>query len=235
MSLTPCQRYRARVIAEQALRNPGAQAAAGPVSLHVQLGELERDVQILRSLPTIADRVEMKRDILLPKWQPVVAEYLGGGKVFINPVFAYCVVWLFDVGDFDQALDWADIAIDQGQETPGNFKSSFAAFVADTVLAWAETQSALGHHIEPYFARTFTNVLEKWRLHEEIKAKWFKFAGLFLLRDDKGTPRATAIDDVAVLQQADSLLAQAHACNNKSGVQTARERITARIRKLTAE
>lgn len=235
MALTVCQRYRARVIAEQTLRNPGSIPTAGPVSLHVQLGELDRDIRILRSLPTIADRIDMKRDILLPKWQPVVAEYLGAGKVFNNPIFAHCVIWLFDVGEFDQALAWADIAISQGQETPDNFKSSFAAFVADTVLAWAETQSALGHSIEPYFSQTFSNVREKWRLHEEISAKWFKFAGLYLLRDDKGEPRATAIDDVELLKQADGLLAQAHAFDNKSGVKTARERITARIRKLTAE
>ncbi|WP_422527650.1 phage terminase small subunit [Serratia fonticola] len=234
MAMSPCQRYRARVRAEKALKN-GEALNDSPVSLHVQLRELERDVQHLRSLEIIADRIDMKRDDLLPKWLPVAEQYLSGGKVFANPVFSYCVIWLFDVGSFDQALDWADIAIEQGQPTPENFKTSMAAFVADTVLAWAENQSALGHSIEPYFGRTFTNLREKWRLHEEIKAKWFKFAGLHLLRDDKGTPRATAVDDVEVLQQADSLLAQAHAFNKKSGVKNYRDRIASRIRSLTAE
>ncbi|MGQ1888221.1 phage terminase small subunit [Serratia marcescens] len=234
MKMTPCQRHRARIRAEQAIKNREP-ICDSPVSLHVQISELNRDVEQLRALPTIADRIEMKRDQLLPKWLPVAERYLSDGKVFSNPVFAYCTIWLFDVGSFDQALDWADIAVEQGQQTPENFKSSFAAFVADTVLEWAEDQAANGHSIEPYFGRTFTNVREKWRLHEEINAKWFKFAGLYLLRDEKGKPRATAIADVEVLQLADSLLAQAEAFDKNAGVKTARERITARIRALTAE
>ncbi|SQD04869.1 putative terminase, endonuclease subunit from bacteriophage origin [Escherichia coli] len=47
-------------------------------------------------------------------------------------------------------------------------------------------QAEAGHSIEPYFSRTFENIREKWRLHEDINAKWFKFAGLYLLRDEKG-------------------------------------------------
>ncbi len=233
MKMTPCQRHRARIRAELAIRNREP-ITDSPVSQHVQITALNRDVEQLRALPTIADRIEMKRDQLLPKWLPVAERYLSDGKVFSNPVFAYCTIWLFDVGSFDQALDWADIAIEQGQKTPENFRSSFAAFVADTVLAWAEEQAAGGHSIEPYFSRTFTSVREKWRLHEEINAKWFKFAGLYLLRDEKGKPRASAINDVEVLQEADSLLAQAHAFDSNAGVKTARERITARIRALTA-
>ncbi|RQM39130.1 phage terminase small subunit [Erwinia psidii] len=233
MALTPCQRHRARIRAEQAINNR-TPVADSPVSLHVQLRELEADIARLRALEVTADRVELKRDVLLPKWQPVAEQYLAGDRVFANPVFVYCIIWLFDTGSYDQALDWADTAISQGQSTPENFKSNMAAFVADTVLAWSENQAALGHSIEPYFSRTFENIRTKWRLHEEINAKWFKFAGLNLLRDENGEPRPTAVEDVTVLEQADALLAQAHAFNNQVGVKTARERIAARIRSLTA-
>ncbi|PWC18234.1 phage terminase small subunit [Brenneria corticis] len=230
MALSPAQRHNARLQAEQQLSR--CQPITGGHSLHLQIRALENDIERLKSQPMIRDRVEMKRRELLPRWLPTVRAYLDSGEVYQHPIFAYCIVWLFDVDEFDQALDWADIAIAQGQRTPDNIKRSFAAFVADTVLEWAEQTADSGQSVEPYFSRTFNNVAENWRLHEEITAKWFKFAGLLLLRDDNGQPRATASDDVALLEKADLLLAQAEKYHRKVGVGTMRKTIAARIRSL---
>ncbi|CAI1186577.1 Phage small terminase subunit [Serratia entomophila] len=233
MAMSPCQRHRARIKAAKALDNREA-LTASPVSFHLQKLELEADVERLRSLPT-ADRIDMKRDELLPRWLPTVEAYLADDKRYMNLALVYCVIWLFDTGEMERALDWADIAISEGQAMPENFKSTMPAFVADTVLEWATNEAAAGHSIEPYFSRTFNNTRDKWRLHEDINAKWFKFAGLYLLRDENGAPRATAVEDVAVLEQADALLAQAEKFNKNAGVKTIRTKIAARINGLTAE
>ncbi|HFF8439017.1 phage terminase small subunit [Serratia marcescens] len=234
MSLSPAQRHTARVQAERKLERQ--QALAGWDSLHLQVQAMERDIRRLRELPRTADRIAMKRDELLPRWLPTVENYLAEGEVYANPIFAWCVIWLFDVGDFDKALDWADLAIAQRQQTPDRLKRSFAAFVADTVLTWADEEASRGESLEPYFSRTFANVRDNWRLHEEISAKWFKFAGLMLLRDDNGQPLASAVEDVATLKQADALLAQAQAFNPRgAGVKTQRQRIAARLRALEKE
>ncbi len=182
MALSPAQRHSAMIQAQRKLDNQ--QAIAGWDSLHIQVRAMESDIARLRNLPTIADRILMKRDVLLPRWQPTVEAYLAAGDVHANPIFAWCVIWLFDVGDFDLGLDWVDIAIAQRQQTPDRMRRSFAAFAADTVLAWAEEEAAQGNSVEPYFSRTFENVRDNWRLHEEISAKWFKFAGLLLLREN---------------------------------------------------
>ena len=232
--MTPCQRHRARVKTAQALDKREA-LTASPVSFHLQMLELERDVERLRSLPRTEDRVEMKRDVLLPRWMPIVEAYLAGDTRFANPALVYCVIWLFDTGEMGQALDWADVAITEQQATPENFKSTLPAFVADTVLEWATNEAAAGRSIEPYFSRTFENIREKWRLHEDINAKWYKFAGLYILRDNNGQPRATAVDDVSTLEQADALLAQAAAYNKNAGVKTMRDKIRARIASLTEQ
>lgn len=234
MVMSPCQRHRARIKAAQALDNREA-LTASPVSFHLQKLELEADIERLRSLPMTADRIDMKRDELLPRWLPTVEAYLAGEKRYMNPALVYCVIWLFDTGEMERALDWADIAISEGQAMPENFKSTMPAFVADTVLAWATDEATAGHSIEPYFSRTFNNIRDKWRLHEDINAKWFKFAGLYLLRDENGAPRATAVEDVDVLEQADALLAQAEKYNKNAGVKTMRTKIAARINGLTAE
>ncbi|KGA40396.1 terminase [Pectobacterium odoriferum] len=230
MALSPAQRHNARLQAEQQISR--CQPIIGGHSLHLQIRALENDIERLRSLPMTSDRVDMKRRELLPRWLPTVQAYLDSGEVYQHPIFSHCIIWLFDVDEFDQALDWADIAIAQGQRTPDNIKRSFAAFVADTILEWAELTAESGQSVEPYFSRTFTNVAQNWRLHEEINAKWFKFAGLLLLRDDNGQARATATDDIDLLRKADALLAQAERYYRKVGVGTMRKTIAARIRSL---
>lgn len=220
----------------QALNQPEAAtaAAASPDSLHIQLIALEQDVERLRALQRKRDRIEMKRDVLLPKWQPIAQRYLDGGKVFQNPVFSYCVVWLFDTDELGKALEWADIAIVQGQKTPDNIKRDFAHFTADQVLEWAQTVAPQGQSVEPYFTDTFTRVKEQWRLNEELTAKYYKFAGLLKLRDNQGKPVVTVINDPAVLREADSLLEQADGFYKGVGVGTMRKQLAARLRKLEA-
>ncbi|WP_140920174.1 phage terminase small subunit [Limnobaculum xujianqingii] len=231
MYLTPAQRHTARIKAEAELKQ--GRAISAPNSMHLQLSALLRDVERAKRADSMAARRVMKRDELLPRWMPTVEAYLASGKVHNNPVLSWCLVWLFDVGDFDRALDMVDIAIEQHQLPPDGFRGTLASFTADTILAWAEGEFSQGHSVEPYFSRTFENVRDNWRLHEKISAKYHKFAGLMLLRDKDGEPRATAVSDVPTLEKADALLAQAHDFNPKIGVKSIRKRIEARIRVLT--
>lgn len=229
MSLSPAQRHSQRKAMQQ--QQARLEEVNTTTSLHLQLQQISVDVESLHGMQT-AERVELKRSVLLPKWLPTAQSYLELGKVYANPVFAWCIVWLFDVGEYDQALDWADIAIEQQQDTPEIIRSRFPAFVADQMLAWAEQASQAGEDLEPYFSRTFENVTQRWPLHEEIVAKWFKFAGLLMLRDESGQARAAAIDSVETLSNADRLLAAAEAKYHKAGVGTMRKNIAARIRTL---
>lgn len=233
MSLSPAQRHNARVEAERKLQ--ARQALSGADSLHIQKAALMKDVERVRSLEVGAERVAMKRDDLLPRWMPTVEKYLADGQVHQNPILGYCVIWLFDIGEIDAALALAEIGIEQGQDTPDNIKRSLAAFVADEVLAWAESHAECGEAIEPYFSRTFENVTTRWTLHEKIRAKWFKFAGINLLRDESGRSRVTTVNDAELLGQADALFIEAHVLDKKIGVKTMRDQIAARLRKLAKE
>lgn len=223
-----------RKMREQARRRMAepALAANDTESLHLQLLAMDRDLERLRALPTIAERISLKRDELLPKWEPYVARYLTAGDVYEYTVFGWCVIWLFDVGDIERALDWADIAIRQEQPTPERLKSRFPVFVADQMLEWAERQSQAGHSIEPYFSRVFKHVREDWRLHEKHTAKWYKFAGEFLLRDSAGEVQPAVIFDVNRLCKARELLLIAEGLWPKIGVKSRIQRIDARLRQL---
>lgn len=229
MKLSPAQRHTARIEAERQLNHH--QALTGSDSLYLQRLAIENDVKRLHGL-TLAEKVHLKRTELLPRWLPSAEQYVASGEVYSNPVLAYCIVWLFDVGDFDQGLAWADIAIAQGQVTPFGQRRSIATFVADSMLAWAEACLISGHSIEPYFSLVFARVRDHWQLHEQINAKWYKFAGLLLLRNVHGEPLPSAIDDINVLNQAAHLLTQAHAFHRGCGVKTYLQRIAARLRAL---
>ncbi|AIA41294.1 phage terminase small subunit [Klebsiella pneumoniae] len=231
MALSPAQRHSQRIATERQLQH--SQAVDSSESMHILVKALEKDVEQARSIQFIPDRIVFKRDVLLPRWVSTVEAYLASGQVYANPVFAWCVIWLFDVGNLDKALDWADIAISQQQATPDRLRSNFPTFVADTMLAWAEESAGRGESIEPYFSRTFERVANTWRLHEQVTAKWFKFAGLELLRNEDGQKTAAGVDDIDTLEKADRLLAVAEQHYFKIGVKTARQTIAARLRKLT--
>ncbi|WP_312156317.1 phage terminase small subunit [Lelliottia nimipressuralis] len=226
-----------RQMRDKAKRKPAQQALAvnDSESLHLQLLALDRDLARLSALPRIQDRIELKRTELLPKWLPYVERYLAAGKVYEYTVFGWTIIWLFDVGEIEKALDWADIAISQEQPTPERLKSRFPAFVADQVLEWAEAQSQAGHSIEPYFSRVFKHVREDWRLHEKHTAKWYKFAGEFLLRDNTGKPAPSTIFDVDALHRSRELLLIADGLWPKIGVRSRITRIDARLRQLEKE
>lgn len=231
-------KHQARQAAEQAAKT-GQVSQQAPESLHLQLLALEQDVTRLRALDRIADRIAMKRDELLPKYRPYAEQYLAkcqepDAKPHDNPLFAQVIVWLFDVGDFDTALDWADIAIAQDQKTPATIKRDWPHFVADTVLEWAEQEIQRGNAVEPWFGKVLGKVLNDWRLNEQLTAKWLKTAGLLLLTDEDGKPVASAISDQERLQQADELLAKAAEFHPAIGVKTHRERIAMRLRALEA-
>ena len=143
------------------------------------------------------------------------------------------MIWLFDVEDFSLALDWADLAIEQGQDTPANIRSDFPHFVADTMLAWAEREADNGRAVEPYFSRVSQRVLEEWPVNEIVKAKYLRFSGLQLLRGKDGRPLASAIDDDVQLAKADMFLAAAQDMYPQIQVRTLRDKIAQRRRKLT--
>ncbi len=173
----------------------------------------------------------------MPKWLRIAEQYLGEVErkettPYDHPVFAYCTLWLFDVAEFDRALDWAFLAIELGQPTPERIKRTWPTLVAGTVLDWATEQAEGGHSVEPYFGRVFAKVKSEWKLPEQVTAAWFKFAGLSLLRDAVGQVKVTAIGDAQTLQAADELLEKAASIHKHAMVKTVRNKIAMRLNAL---
>ena len=230
---SPLAKQRQAILAKQnRSTSPSRNTGDETKSLHLLLLELDADLKTLKSFNRIEDKVQHKRDVLIPKFKPYVEVYLASDEQYQNPLFAQLVVWLFDIGDLETAIDWCQQAIDRELDTPDRMKRDFATFCADEVLAWSEKMAAQGHSVEPYFSQIFTKVREEWRINEKPTAKWFKFAGLHLLRDESGSPRATAVGDVPTLESALALLQEANNQDSNVGVTTAIDKVLARIRAI---
>ena len=230
--VSPLAKQRRALIAKQQPKSASTQVVDESTSLHLLTLELEADYRVLKAFNRIDDKVQHKRDVLIPKFKPHVESYLASNAQYPNPLFAQLVVWLFDIDDLETAIDWCLKAIERELDTPERMKRDFATFCADEVLQWAEKMSAQGHSIEPYFSQVFAKVRDEWRLNEKVTAKWFKFAGLYLLRDEEGKPRATAVGSIETLENAYALLEQAHAQNINAGVTSMMDKIKARIRAI---
>ncbi|EOV0867782.1 phage terminase small subunit [Vibrio parahaemolyticus] len=228
--LSPLARQRQQANQRRVAATENVVAVASQ-SLHLMLAELENDERVLKGLTRIDEKVEHKRSVLIPKYKPYVEKYLAAGDNYRNPLLAKMVIWLFDIEDLETAIAWCDKAIERGLET--GFKRDFAHFCADSTLAWAEKMSANGQSIEPYFSQVFEKVRTQWRLKEKPTAKWFKFAGIHLLRDSHGVPRPAAVGDVDILNKSLALLLEANNQYDKVGVGDKINRVKARLSALT--
>ena len=203
----------------------------------MQLLELDDDLKRLKAFARRQDKVSHKRDVLLPKWLPIVDKYLADVAVkeiepSDHPIFSRCIIWLFDISDFGLALGFAFKAIELGQPMAPGIRRNWPSFISDTVFDWAEEQAENGHSIEPYFSQVFNRVVNDWKLAEQITAKYYKLAGLALLRATNGDVKPTQVGDISALQQADALLEKAASLHKNVGVKTVRNKIDMRIRAL---
>lgn len=129
---------------------------------------LEMDLRRISQLNTRTQRADYKRKLLI-KYAPAVQEFIEK-STGIPAVFVYCMIWLFDVGEFEKGLEAADVAIAKGLVMPDRFRRDVPTFVADAVL------EAAGDNLP---IAVFNIVFERiksgtWQIHEEIQAKFYR-------------------------------------------------------------
>ncbi|SHO57884.1 terminase endonuclease subunit [Vibrio quintilis] len=230
--VSPLQRQRDAILARNAGGAPQP-ASVNTDSLHLHLAEFEQDKSALKSFAQIAEKVNYKRDVLIPKYRPLAEQYIESGECYQNPVFTDMVIWLFDTDELDTAISWCLTAIERGLPSPERFNRNWPTICADFVLEWSENQFDNGQSVEPYFSQIFERIDDAWNVPEKLAAKWYKLAGYMLIANDDGEPQPSHIGNLEQLQRAESLLLKAHEKHNKIGVKTQIDRIRMRMNALT--
>jgi hypothetical protein len=160
-----------------------AEALSSPANArkHLLLMEasLDQDLERLSALKNLASKQSLKREELLPKYQDFIQRYMESGLVMPNRVLVQVMVWLFDTEQFEDGLELADFAIEQGQEMPERFKRrDVQTFVADAVIEWAYAEYNAQRSPEPYLSDLLPRVDDEWELTEQIPSKYHKLIGM---------------------------------------------------------
>ncbi|WP_422422355.1 phage terminase small subunit [Pseudomonas sp. GZD-222] len=147
---------------------------------HLMLMEaaLDQDLERLSATKGLASKQDLKRDELLPKYQEYVQRYAASGLVMPNRVLVCVMIWLFDTAEFDDGLELADFAMEQGQAMPERFARDIPTFVADAVIEWAQSEYQAKRSPEPYLSDLLPRVDGQWKLPEQIPAKYHKLIGI---------------------------------------------------------
>ena len=159
-----------------------AEALSSPANakkhLLLQEAAMAQDLERLSAIKGLAGRQALKREELLPKYQDFIQRYMDSGLVMQNPVLVQVMVWLFDTEQFEDGLELADFAIEQGQEMPERFKRNVQTFVADAVIEWAFREYNAERSPEPYLSDLLPRVDGEWDLPEQIPSKYHKLIGM---------------------------------------------------------
>ena len=139
---------------------------------------LDQDLERLSAIKGLAGKQALKRDELLPKYQDFVQRYCESGLNLPNRVLVQVMVWLFDTEQFEDGLELADFAMEQGQVMPERFKRDIQTFVADAVIEWAMVEYQANRSPEPYLSNLLPRVDGEWQLTEQIPAKYHKLIGI---------------------------------------------------------
>ena len=136
---------------------------------------LTEDLRALKEVSSHASRDITKRDVLIPKYADYVRRLREAG--YSHDLIGYYLVWLMDSGMIEEGLELALWCVGKGQTLPEGFSSKLPYFVSDTLLTWAEAETAAGRTVQPYLDQWSTAVTaapDAWNLPDVITGRWRK-------------------------------------------------------------
>ena len=119
---------------------------------------LAEDLEALHGVVSIDRKIAIKRDTLIPKYAGYVARLREEGRP--HELVGYFLVWLFDCGLIERALDLAGWCAEHGQGLPERFKASLPAFVARQILDWSQQAFDEGASPEPFFSQVYARLFD---------------------------------------------------------------------------
>lgn len=184
MSLAMKHKKRALAKAENAKARAAGIRPAPVVSpdnydLQVAIASLDRDLDRLSALDSVADKITLKANELLPKYLPFVDASLAAGELHQNPVLVRSAMWALDVDDMETGMRLADACVAQQQLAPEHFKRDLPTFFAETVADWAERQLKENASGSPWIDQVCERLADNtWPTTNDIvRGKVFKVAG----------------------------------------------------------
>lgn len=178
---------------QAASRNENSSAAAvnfippQNAPLDVLLAALQNDLAALHEIKDVQQKIALKKEQLIPKWEPFVEQYMQSGAHHPFEPLVRLAIWLIDAEEIDKAIQLTDYAIKQLQKMPDGFKSDLDSFAAESIHDWALKQFKAGHSAEPFFSQVIERVESKqWIVTQPIVLnKLFKLVALVAEKENQ--------------------------------------------------
>lgn len=152
--------------------NGDSGAAQGNDLLNQLQAAMETDLGRLSTIPVIEDKAKLKVD-LIKNYLPFVKNYIEQGHNYPNSIAVQVMVWLFDIGDIENALALG-LALNRmpNQNMPERFRRDLPSMIADEVYEWANKQFKENQSASPYLDQLVAaTISEKWDLHPLVMGK----------------------------------------------------------------
>ena len=145
---------------------------------------MEEDLKALGNIRSVAHKIQLKREQLVPKYKAFVESIVAGNKV--HPILGQYLVWLFDVQDIGEAAKLGDYCRSHNIPLPERFRRNLSIYIADEVLSWSEAEFEAGRSPNPYFNAEFKRTVDdRNERPDELTAKYFRLAGLIAQADKR--------------------------------------------------
>jgi hypothetical protein len=178
MTTSPAKRHLARVRAAQAAATaaPG-QSLRGASHYELMLVKLDTDKRRLKSIQSVARKIDVKREVL-PEYDAYVKGALEGGRGGQDDVLMTVMIWRIDAGDYAGALDIARYALHHRLTLPDQYERSTAAAIAEEFAEGALSAAKSGATVDGEQLVEVAQLTESADMHDQIRAKLHKAIGL---------------------------------------------------------
>jgi len=201
------------------LRAAGA-AKASPADLAArQIGlRLTHDLRRLKEIRSIDLKIAAKRE-MLPEYRSwvngILAADAGVGTGLAAEVLPTCMVWLIDIGDYDEALDLAAFVLRHKVAMPSRYQRDAATIVVEEIADAAIRAQNIGDRFSLVTLRAVEELTVCHDIHDPVRAKLHKAIGVEQLATGETLP---AEDSRPMLEQAIASLTEAQRLNDRIGV-----------------
>lgn len=230
------RRHRDRVLAAQTVASaPDGGAAVAPAvappsaagatipdpadRAASQIGlRLTHDLRRLKEIKSIDLKIAAKRE-MLPNYRDWIAGLLeadaGVGSGIAADVLPTCMVWMIDVGEYDQALDLAEFVLRHHVAMPSRYERDAPTIVVEEIADAAAKVQNTGEAFPLSVLDTVDNLTVGIDIHDQVRAKLLKAIGIEQLRRAEDAPAANS---QAPLHSALANLREAQRLHDRIGV-----------------
>lgn len=178
------------------------------------------DFKLLKKLKTIEEKIEFKRDSLVPRYIDIALAMLEKNDVGDESLLFNVALWCLDIGDIENATKLVLFLLANDVETPHWFKTDAATFFAGEFVEWVSPKTKLGESAQPY-VDTWIKAYSELSEDQLDKLQILKH-GALLVQAGKQAHLANKFDDaVALYEQADKVNPR---CGVKTVLKTAQEK-----------